>query len=239
MANTSRFARLACVVLFLSLLDGRSAQTPPERVTRFRAVERYSLYVKLKSDDDMKVDIGTEQSLQRKFKEELVARIDLNKRHLDNDYVEWEGEGLAEQILEQEHKEVHSSGYFVQEIKSVAQGNSKTKAKLVIDELKQTFQVIVDTEYVTGAQSGYRKDLPKPTATISGPASLVTTAVRWLQTYPLPTAGLVLQVNDKPTRWSNAEPTARTLIGSAYMGIMRTRGLSISTWHHRKPTRRS
>lgn len=197
MPNTSRFARLACVVLFLSLLDGRSAQAPPEPVTRFRAVERYSLYVKLKSDDDMKVE-ATGESLQRKFKEQLVARIDLTERHLDNDYVEWSGEGFAEQILEQEHKEVHFGGYFVKEVKTVAKGNSKTKAKLVIDELQRTFKVIVDTGYVTGTESGYRKDDPKPTESISGPTSLGTTAVLWLQTYPLPAAGLVLQVNDKP-----------------------------------------
>ena len=197
MRNASRSMRLACVVLFLSLLDGRSAQAPPEPVTRFREVKSYSLFVQLKSDDDMNVNNGTGESLKRKFKEELVARIDLTERHLDNDYVEWSGEGFAEQILQQEHKEVHANGYFVKEVKSVAKGNSKTKAKLVIDELQKTFQVIVDTEYVTGTESGYRKDDPKPTESISGPASLVTTAVRWLQTYPLPGAGLALNV-DKP-----------------------------------------
>jgi len=196
-ANTSRFVRLAAVALFLSLLDGRSAQAPPEPVTRFRAVERYSLYVKLKSDDDMKVEV-TGESLQRKFKEQLVARIDLTERHLDNDYVEWTGEGFAEQILELEHKEVHFGGNFVKEWKSQAQGRSKTKAKLVIDELKKTFQVIVDTESIEGTSSGTRKDNPGAAEQITGQTSLVTTAVRWLQTYPLPAAGLVLQVNDKP-----------------------------------------
>ena len=195
MRNASRSVRLACIVLFLSLLDGRSAQAPPEPVTRFRDVKAYSLFVQLKSDDDMNVNSGRGESLKRKFKEELVARIDLTERHLDNDYVEWSGEGFAEQILQQEHKEVHANGYFVKEVKSVAKGNSKTKAKLVIDELQKTFQVIVDTEYVAGTESGYRKDDPKPTESISGPASLVTTAVRWLQTYPLPGAGLALNAN--------------------------------------------
>lgn len=60
MVNTSRFARLACLVLFLSLLDGRSAQAPPEPVTRFRAVEGYSLFITVKAEEDMKVDFQGE-----------------------------------------------------------------------------------------------------------------------------------------------------------------------------------
>ena len=66
MTKTSPFVRLRSVVLLLSLLDGRSIQAPPEPVTRFRAVEAYSLLITVKSDDDMKVEFQSE-SMQRKY----------------------------------------------------------------------------------------------------------------------------------------------------------------------------
>jgi hypothetical protein len=93
------------VAVLLSLSDGRSTQAPPEPVTRFRAVEGYSLFITVKSDDDMKVEFQGEL-LQRKYKETFTARIDLTERHLDNDLVEWTGEGVAEQVLEEKRKEV-------------------------------------------------------------------------------------------------------------------------------------
>ncbi|MEW5975607.1 MAG: hypothetical protein AB1898_07355 [Acidobacteriota bacterium] len=195
MKKSSRFVRLALVVLLLSLSDGRSAQVSPEPVTRFRAVKAYSLFITVKSDDDMKVEFQGE-SMERKYKEEFTARIDLTERHLDNDYVQWEGEGVAEQILEEKRKEVHAGGHFVQETQAVGQGSSKTKVKLYIDELQKTFQVWVDTEYVSGTLSGSRKDDPKPTEPISGDTVLSTTGLRWVpETHPLPASGLALNAD--------------------------------------------
>src|SRR5678810_973084 len=108
---------------------------PPqaEPVTRFRAVKGYTLQIRLKSDDNMQVDLHTDME-QIWFKEEFVARIDLTERHLDNDYAQWEGEGIADQNLEETRKEVHAGGYFVQEIKAIGRGRSKTKVRLYIDE---------------------------------------------------------------------------------------------------------
>ena len=51
-------------------------------MTRFRAVEGYSLFITVKSDDDMKVEFQGEL-LQRKYKETFTARIDLT---LTDDY---------------------------------------------------------------------------------------------------------------------------------------------------------
>jgi len=87
-ANTSRFARLACVVLFLSLLDGRSAQTPPEPVARFRDVEAYSLFVKLKSDDDMNVNSGRGESSTWRKGPRSIEKLDSGFRRND---VHWLG----------------------------------------------------------------------------------------------------------------------------------------------------
>jgi len=62
MAATARFLKLAFIALLLSLFDGRSAQAPPEPVTRFRAVEGYSLFITVRSDDAMKVEFQGESS---------------------------------------------------------------------------------------------------------------------------------------------------------------------------------
>jgi hypothetical protein len=135
--------------------------------------------------------------LQRKYKETFTARIDLTERHLDNDYVQWEGEGVAQQDLEEKRKEVHQGGGFVQETEATGQGSSKSKVKLYIDELQKTFQVWVDTEYIPARLSGYRKDDPKPTVQISGDTSLSTTGLRWVpETHPLPASGLALTVDE-------------------------------------------
>ena len=83
-----------------------------------------------------------------KYKDDCVARVDLKQRHLDNDYVEWTGEGVSEQTLEEKRKEVSFGGSFVQEVQAAGKGSSKVKVKLYIDELQKTFQVSVDAEYI-------------------------------------------------------------------------------------------
>ncbi|MDZ4802905.1 MAG: hypothetical protein SGI92_32495 [Bryobacteraceae bacterium] len=144
MPRYPRFFQFASVAVLFSLLHGRSVQAPPEPVTRFRAVEGYSVFITFKSDDDMQVT-RPGNSMRWTHKEQFVARIDLTERHLDNDYVEWRGEEFAEQILEQTRRETHFSGGSVYEVKSAGQGRSKTKVHLYIDELKRTSHVSVDT----------------------------------------------------------------------------------------------
>ena len=50
------------------------------------------------------------------------TQFDLKERHLDNDYVQWIGEGISEQTLEETRKEVHFAGNFVEKIKSAGKG---------------------------------------------------------------------------------------------------------------------
>jgi len=120
-----RFFQFASVAVLFSLFGGRSVPAPAQPVTRFRAVEAYGLFITVTSDDDMKVD-GAGESMQRKYKEKFVTQIHLKERHLDNDYVQWIGEGISEQTLEETRKEVHFAGNFVEEIKSADQGPAKT-----------------------------------------------------------------------------------------------------------------
>jgi hypothetical protein len=183
-------------VLLVASIAASSAAPQSEPVTRFREVTGYSLFITVKSNDDMKA-ADSDDSLREKLDESFVARIDLTERHFDDDGVQWDGDGTAEQVLEEVRKETHFGGNFVQETTGKGRGRSKTHAALYINERRKTFNVSINTEYIPASLTGYKNDFGQ-TETISGDTSLITTGLRWLtEEYPLPDSGLDLNV-DKP-----------------------------------------
>ena len=195
MPSIPRFARFSIVALLVVLVSGTRAQAPApaDPVFRFRAVEGYSLFIEEKADEDMKLPhIGG--SLEQKFKEHLVARIDVTNRRRDAEGVEWTGEGLAQQELEQHRIEIEFNGNNVRDITETGQGKSKAKAWVYVNEVKHTFRVTLDAEYIPATMSGYTKDNGE-SLPVTGDSSLSTTGLRWLEEYPLPSPGLGMIVD--------------------------------------------
>jgi hypothetical protein len=96
-APTSRIPAavlLAGVLLFSS----KSAGAPtPEPVTRFRAVESFTVDLEVVSDDQMHIDGPLGFFRDQRFKERFATRINLTERHVDIGYAEWTGEAIADE----------------------------------------------------------------------------------------------------------------------------------------------